>query len=32
VWTYLTTDQPFEQWKRSVARWLPYAYLAMGGA
>jgi preprotein translocase subunit SecA len=32
VWTYLTTDQPFEQWKRSVARWLPYAYLAGMGA
>lgn len=31
VWTYLTTDQPFEQWKRSVARWLPYAYLGYLG-
>jgi preprotein translocase subunit SecA len=31
VWTYLTTDQPFEKWKRSVARMLPYAYLAYTG-
>jgi len=30
VWTYLTTDQPFERWKRSISRQLPYLYLAYG--
>jgi preprotein translocase subunit SecA len=32
VWTYLTTDQPFEKWKRSVSRQLPYWYLVAFGA
>jgi preprotein translocase subunit SecA len=34
VWTYLTTDQPFERWKREFARRLPFAiaaYWGMGG-
>ncbi len=33
VWTYLTTDQPFTQWKREVSRRLPHliaAYWGMG--
>ena len=33
VWTYLTTDQPFERWKREFARRLPFlvaAYWGMG--
>ena len=28
VWTYLTTDQPFERWKREFARRLPFAIAA----
>ena len=28
VWTYLTTDQPFDRWKREVSRRLPFAYVA----
>jgi preprotein translocase subunit SecA len=32
VWTYLTTDQPFEQWKRHIAREIPYAVMAYLGA
>jgi len=31
VWTYLTTDQPFDQWKREVARRLPFAIAAYWG-
>ena len=31
VWTYLTTDQPFEQWKREVSRRLPFAIAAYWG-
>jgi preprotein translocase subunit SecA len=31
VWTYLTTDEPFQRWKRHVSRALPYAYLAALG-
>ena len=31
VWTYLTTDQPFERWKRDLARRLPYAIAAYWG-
>jgi hypothetical protein len=33
VWTYLTTDQPFGQWKRGFSRRLPFviaAYWGMG--
>ena len=32
VWTYLTTDEPFQRWKRNLSRQLPYAYLAFMGA
>ena len=31
VWTYLTTDQPFAQWKRELARRLPFAIAAAWG-
>jgi preprotein translocase subunit SecA len=31
VWTYLTTDQPFERWKRALARGLPFAIAAYWG-
>jgi preprotein translocase subunit SecA len=31
VWTYLTTDQPFERWKREFARRLPFAIAAYWG-
>jgi hypothetical protein len=31
VWTYLTTDQPFERWKHEVARRLPFAIAAAWG-
>ncbi len=31
VWTYLTTDQPFERWKREFARRLPFAVAAFWG-
>jgi preprotein translocase subunit SecA len=31
VWTYLTTDQPFERWKHEFARRLPFAIAAYGG-
>jgi preprotein translocase subunit SecA len=32
VWTYLTTDQPFEAWKHQLARELPFLIAAgMGG-
>jgi preprotein translocase subunit SecA len=33
VWTYLTTDHPFEQWKREFSRRLPFliaAWMGMG--
>jgi len=32
VWTYLTTDHPFEQWKREFSRRLPYLVAALMGA
>src|SRR4051812_8300143 len=32
VWTYLTTDEPFNRWKRQLSRAIPYAYLAFLGA
>jgi preprotein translocase subunit SecA len=32
VWTYLTTDQPFDKWKRSVSRQLPYWRIVAFGA
>jgi preprotein translocase subunit SecA len=32
VWTYLTTDQPFERWKHELARRLPFAIAAAWGA
>jgi preprotein translocase subunit SecA len=32
VWTYLTTDQPFAQWKREFSRRLPYLVAALMGA
>ncbi len=32
VWTYLTTDHPFEQWKREFSRRLPYLIAALMGA
>jgi hypothetical protein len=31
VWTYLTTDQPFERWKREFSRRLPFAIAAFWG-
>jgi preprotein translocase subunit SecA len=31
VWTYLTTDEPFDKWKRSLSRQLPYAFAAYWG-
>jgi preprotein translocase subunit SecA len=31
VWTYLTTDEPFDRWKRQVARRLPFAIAAYWG-
>jgi preprotein translocase subunit SecA len=31
VWTYLTTDQPFDRWKREFARRLPFAIAAYWG-
>ena len=31
VWTYLTTDQPFDRWKRELARRLPFAIAAYWG-
>jgi preprotein translocase subunit SecA len=31
VWTYLTTDQPFERWKRELSRKLPFAIAAYWG-
>jgi hypothetical protein len=31
VWTYLTTDQPFERWKRELTRRLPFAIAAYWG-
>jgi len=31
VWTYLTTDQPFVQWKREVSRRIPLAIAAYWG-
>ena len=31
VWTYLTTDQPFDRWKREFSRRLPFAIAAMWG-
>ena len=34
VWTYLTTDEPFQAWKHKLSRGLPYliaAYMGMGG-
>jgi preprotein translocase subunit SecA len=33
VWTYLTTDQPFQRWKHQLAREVPFAiaaYMGMG--
>src|SRR6185312_16183883 len=32
VWTYLTTDRPFAQWKREFSRRLPYLVAALMGA
>jgi preprotein translocase subunit SecA len=32
VWTYLTTDQPFERWKRHISREIPYWYVGGFGA
>ena len=29
VWTYLTTDEPFQQWKRHLTRELPF-WIAAG--
>ena len=31
VWTYLTTDEPFDRWKREMARRLPFAIAAYWG-
>jgi preprotein translocase subunit SecA len=31
VWTYLTTDQPFDRWKREFSRRLPFAIAAYWG-
>src|SRR5262249_24098398 len=31
VWTYLTTDEPFDRWKRQFARRLPFAIAAYWG-
>jgi hypothetical protein len=31
VWTYLTTDQPFQTWQRYMARMGPFAYVAYLG-
>jgi preprotein translocase subunit SecA len=31
VWTYLTTDQPFNRWKHEVSRRLPFAIAAYWG-
>jgi preprotein translocase subunit SecA len=31
VWTYLTTDQPFGQWKRELSRRLPFAIASVWG-
>jgi hypothetical protein len=31
VWTYLTTDRPFNRWKHDLARRLPFAIAAYWG-
>jgi preprotein translocase subunit SecA len=31
VWTYLTTDEPFDRWKRQFARRIPFAIAAYWG-
>jgi preprotein translocase subunit SecA len=32
VWTYLTTDQPFDRWKRHISREIPYWVVGGFGA